>query len=242
MIPNRNVVAMRRKPARGIARVALGTFGLAAAGYAAATAAAWTRYGHVPRGRSDEQDSMLDRFMPIYDVVERHRIRIDAPPHVTLAAAGSQPLMSNPIVRAVFKTRELVLGSTPPQHSMPLALLPQVLSMGWRVLAERPDREIVVGAVTKPWEANVTFRGLDADEFSAFNERGFVKIVWSLRADPVGPDRSIFRTETRAIATDNDARARFRRYWAFASPGIWLIRRASLGPLKRAAERRATAS
>ena len=117
-----------------------------------------------------------------------------------------------------------------------------VLSMGWRVLAETAEREIVVGAVTRPWEANVTFRGLDADEFAAFNDPGYVKIVWSLRADPLGSDRSIFRTETRAVATDRDARVRFRRYWAFASPGIWLIRRASLGPLKREAERRATAS
>jgi hypothetical protein len=78
--------------------------------------------------------------------------------------------------------------------------------------------------------------------FAAFNDPGYVKIVWSLRADPLGSDRSIFRTETRAIATDRDARVRFRRYWAFASPGIWLIRRASLGPLKREAERQATAS
>jgi hypothetical protein len=66
--------------------------------------------------------------------------------------------------------------------------------------------------------------------------------VWSLRAEPVGSDRSIFSTETRAIATDRDARVRFRRYWAFVSPGIWLIRRASLGPLKREAERRVTVS
>ena len=104
--------------------------------------------------------------------------------------------------------------------------------MGWRILGETSDREIVVGAVTTPWEANVTFRSLDAEEFAAFNDPGYVKIVWSLRADPLGSDRSIFRTETRAVATDRDAGARFHPYWAFASAGIWLIRRASLGPLK----------
>jgi hypothetical protein len=63
--------------------------------------------------------------------------------------------------------------------------------------------------------------------------------VWTLRADPVDDHSSIFRTETRAVATDATARARFRRYWAFTSPGIALIRRLSLGPLKRDAERRA---
>jgi hypothetical protein len=84
----------------------------------------------------------------------------------------------------------------------------------------------------------VTFRALPSSEFAAFSEPGFVKIAWTLRADPVDDDASIFRTETRAVATDATARARFRRYWAFASPGIALIRRLSLRPLKRDAERR----
>jgi hypothetical protein len=66
-----------------------------------------------------------------------------------------------------------------------------------------------------------------------------VKIIWSLRADPLGAAESMFRTETRAIATDDFARLKFRRYWALASPGVALIRQASLGPLKAEAERRA---
>jgi hypothetical protein len=97
-----------------------------------------------------------------------------------------------------------------------------------------------VGAVTKPWEANVTFRALAPDDFAAFSEPGFVKIVWTLRADPDGNDKSVFRTETRAVATDATARKRFRLYWALASPGIALIRRLSLNPLRREAERRAS--
>jgi hypothetical protein len=121
----------------------------------------------------------------------------------------------------------------------PRALLALVQSLGWGVLADVPGREVVVGAVTKLWEADVTFRALPPDEFVAFRDPGFVKIVWTLRADPIGVTESMFRTETRAIATDGIARARFRRYWAFFSPGIGLIRWLSLGPLKRDAEERA---
>ena len=66
-----------------------------------------------------------------------------------------------------------------------------------------------------------------------------MNIAWTLRADPDGPDASIFRTETRAMTNDAESRARFRRYWAFFSPGIVLIRRLSLAPLKTEAERRA---
>jgi hypothetical protein len=96
----------------------------------------------------------------------------------------------------------------------------------------------VVGAVTKPWEANVTFRSLAPDEFAAFAEPGCVKIAWTLRADPIGEHESIVRTETRALATSLSARTRFRRYWAFLSPGTILIRWMSLAPLKAEAERR----
>ena len=111
-------------------------------------------------------------------------------------------------------------------------------SIGWGVLAEVPGREVVMGAITRPWEADVTFRALPPAEFAAFAEPGFVKIAWTLRADPVGERESIFRTETRAVATDDAARQRFRSYWSWASPGIALIRWLSLEPLKREAERR----
>jgi hypothetical protein len=113
--------------------------------------------------------------------------------------------------------------------------------MGWLVLAELPDRQVVVGAVTKPWEPNVTFRGIPPETFAAFDEPGYVKIVWTIRAHPDGPHASIFRTETRAVATDSAARAQFRRYWSYVSPGIILIRWLALRPVKMEAERRARA-
>jgi hypothetical protein len=106
------------------------------------------------------------------------------------------------------------------------------------VLADRPDREIVVGAVTKPWEPHVTFRALPPDEFAAYHTPGDVKIIWTLRVDPVDSGRSIFRTETRAVATDPIARERFRSYWSLVSPGVSAIRWLSLRALKRDAERR----
>ncbi len=121
----------------------------------------------------------------------------------------------------------------------PRELLPLVQSLGWGVLKEVPGREVVVGAVTKPWEANVVFRALPPDDFAKFHEPGWVKIAWTLRADPVGAEESVFRTETRVVTTDRAARAKFRRYWAFVSAGIVLIRWMMLGPVKAEAERRA---
>lgn len=215
--------------------------GLAVGGYGAYAAVAWYRYGRLSRADHAERDDLLDRFMPAYEVVERHRIRIAAPAAVTLAAACEQDLLQLPLVRPIFRARELVMRATPDDRPQPRGLLAATQAVGWGILAEVENREVVVGAVTKPWEANVTFRALPPDAFATFSEPGLVKIVWSLRADPQDDGTSIFRTETRAVATDPDARARFRRYWAFASPGIALIRRLSLRPLKRDAERRARA-
>jgi hypothetical protein len=136
----------------------------------------------------------------------------------------------------------LVLRAKPERRQRPTGLIADMLSLGWGILAEIPDREVVVGAVTKPWEPNVTFRAVPPDAFAAFDEPGYVKIAWTLRADPDGPDCSTFLTETRAVATDSFARAKFRWYWSFLSPGIRLIRQMSLGPVKRAAEHHAATS
>jgi hypothetical protein len=212
------------------------TFGYA--GYAAVT---WRRYGRVAPPAAGEQDLLLDRFMPTFEVVDRHQVEIAAPAAVTLAVAGEMDLSRSPIVRAIFKGREVLLGATPDEAVRPRGLLAQMQSLGWAVLAEVPGREIVVGAVTRPWEANVTFRAIPPEAFATFSEPDYVKIAWTLRADPLGADRSVFRTETRAVATDARARARFRTYWAFLSPGIVIIRRAMLQPLKAEAERRAGA-
>ena len=212
---------------------------LAALGYAAFTGVQWLRFGRAPRAKNtDEQDPLLDRFMPLYDIVERHHIRVLAPPDVTLAAARDLNVQDSAIVRGLFKARELLMGATAPEAQLPPALLAAALSIGWGILADEVDREIVLGAVTKPWEPNPVFQDLLPRDFRGFAEPGFVKVVWTLRADPVGAGESIFRTETRAIATDAEARAKFRRYWSLVSPGVLLIRRAMLMPIKAEAERR----
>jgi len=213
--------------------------GIAAAAYGAYVATTWYRFGHAPLPRPQSPDSLLDRFMPAYDVVERHHVRVAAPAPLTFAAAGEVDLLGSPLVRAIIRAREVILGAAPDTRPRLRGLLAEVRSLGWGVLAEVPEREIVFGAITKPWEADVTFRALPSDQFSTFSEPGYVKIAWTLRADSIGTSESMFRTETRAMATDATARARFRRYWSLFSPGIIVIRWAILGPLKREAQRRA---
>ena len=226
---------------RAVRRTLLWTaagLGLAAAGYATMVGVAWLRYGHVTAGNRDEADPLLDRFMPEYEVAERHHVRVPASPGVAFAAGTDIDFERSALIRGIFKTRALVLGADPDAASRPRGLLAQTKSLGWGVLAEMPGREIVMGAVTQPWQANVVFRSLPPEAFASFQEPGYVKIAWTLRADPDGGG-SVFRTETRVMTTDAAARRRFRWYWARFSPGIILIRRISLSLLQSDVERRA---
>lgn len=225
-------------PVRTALKWTAGAAGLAAGAYAGYVGATWLAYGRPAAASDGEADPLLDRFMPVYDVAERHHIHVNAPADVTFAAACEQDLMASPIVGAIFTAREVVLGSDPnTRHHQ--GLLAMTRSIGWSVLAEEPGREVVMGAATQPWKPNVVFRPIPPQAFAAFNEPDHVKIAWTLRADAAGPHSSIFRTETRVVTTDAAARAKFRWYWARFSPGIVLIRWLLLGPMRRDAERRA---
>ena len=211
---------------------------LAGGVYAAYVALTWLRYGH-PVSRRQESEALLDRFMPVYEVGDRHEIAVAAPADVTLTAASEVELTEAPLARAMFKGREWIMRSRPDGRPRPRGLVAEMQALGWGVLAHVPGRELVVGAVTRPWQANVVFRALPPDDFASFAEPGYTKIAWTLRADAVSSSRSIFSTETRAATTDAHARAKFRLYWSCLSPGIRLIRVAMLRAVKREAEARA---
>ena len=224
-----------RRAGAGVALLA----GLAAASYAIYAGVAWMRYGHPARAAPEDADAFLDRFMPEYEVVERHHINVTAPADVTFAALMEMDLEDSRVIRAIFKGRELLLGADADSAPHARGLVAITQELGWGVLADVPGHEIVMGAVTQPWKANVVFRSLPPAEFAAFDEPGYVKIVWTLRADSVSDNASVARTETRVVATDAEARKKFRWYWARFSPGIVLIRELSLNLVKKDAERRA---
>ena len=116
--------------------------------------------------------------------------------------------------------------------------LREILAVGWGVLAEEPGHAMVFGAVTQPWQADVKFRAIPAEEFAAFSEPGYAKIAWTFWVDPRGAATSTFHTETRVSTTDAASRARFRRYWAVLSPGIRIIRHEILRLVREDAARR----
>jgi hypothetical protein len=76
--------------------------------------------------------------MPVSDVVERHHIRVAAPADITLAAAGEQDLMALPVVRTIFKAREVILRSEQNTTTHPRGLLALTKSIGWGLACRSP--------------------------------------------------------------------------------------------------------
>ena len=74
-----------------------GALGLATGACASYVGVTWLRHGHPAPARDGDADPLLDRFMPTYEIVERHHIRVTAPAAVTLAVAREVDLQGSPV-------------------------------------------------------------------------------------------------------------------------------------------------
>lgn len=185
-----------------------------------------------------ETHGLIDDFLLDAEISESHETIVAAPASVVFDTACSLNLHAVPGIREIFKLREKLLGSSGGRKDLPRGFVAETLALGWRKLAERPGRELVMGSVTRPWQADVVFTGIDPALFPSFSEPGFVKIAWTLEAEPIDDLHTRFRTRTRVQSTDDAARRKFRRYWRKLGVGILLIRWLTLFAVRREAERR----
>jgi hypothetical protein len=104
---------------------------------------------------------------------------------------------------------------------------------GFRILAES-EREVVVGAIGKVWKLDIPFVEVSGpDAFARFDEPGYAKVAWALRALPRGERNARIEVEVRVSATDEESCRRFRRYFRFIGPGSRIIRRRALVSIAR---------
>ena len=183
-------------------------------------------------------ESNLETFIGDADVRKSHEIMIDAPASIVFDVAEHFDLQSIPTVRFLFRLRAFLLHirSKPRPSCQPV--VSETTSLGWIRLACHPGRELIMGAVAQPWVGNVDFKEMTPEEFAVFAVPGFVKIVWTLEAEPLDHSTTRFRTQTRVTATDGSARRRFRLYWIFAGNLVSLIRILGIRAIRREAERR----
>ena len=180
----------------------------------------------------------LDRFIPKPDAGGRHETLVHAPAHLVFEVACHIDLDSIFLIRAIFWLRgKLLRAKASAGPGTKFLGVETLVAMGWGVLEEQKDRLFMAGASCQPWEADVVFTPLAPEIFAAYAEPHRVKIAWTIEVEPLGAELSRFATETRAVGTDEQARARFRRYWMMFAPGIIMIRLLLVPAVRRQAER-----
>jgi hypothetical protein len=155
-----------------------------------------------------------------------------------LEVATTIDLQSLPLVHLIFRLREILMRASPSAPRRPQGILAETLGLGWGLLLDRPHELVVCGAACQPWHADAVFTPIPAADFLAYAEPDRVKIAWSLETESLGPALTRFVHETRVVATDDQARASFRRYWRWARFGIVGIRLLLMPAIRREAERR----
>ena len=181
-------------------------------------------------------ESPLDEFIPNPTIRERFERRIHAPADVVMRAAYEIDMQSILPIRVIISARKFLLRGTADKR-MPRGLVAETRDLGWGTLVAEPGRLLICGAACQPWFGDVKFTAIPREEFAGYSEPDQVKIVWSLEANEIEHGITKFVHEVRALATDDEARRKFRNYWRWARFGIVAIRWFLLPAIKRRAER-----
>lgn len=188
---------------------------------------------------------LLDQVLPTWD----HEISMSqlfrAPPAEVFDAITNLDLFRLPVARVLLEARGLpsrVAGAAARRHGETVPPEPTTFRVrdlparGWIPLGERPDNELVYGAVGQPWKGTGGSQPeppVTAETFAAFAEPGFAKLAESTVVTPYGLESCVLTMESRVVMTDDDSRRRFRRYWQAAGPFIRLMRPTAMRALER---------
>jgi hypothetical protein len=184
--------------------------------------------------------SATDEFLASVDYAEEVEAHVAAPPARAFEAALAVTVNEMRLSALLMTLRGLpgvILQRRLPRWGSTGAFWEQLLrEPGFTALREADDGYAALGYVGRPWKPTGEGRNVPAEEFAAFDEPGWAKVVMDLSANPA-PQGSLLRTETRIHLTDAQARRAFARYWLVVRFGSNAIRRDWL----RAARRRAAA-
>jgi hypothetical protein len=182
---------------------------------------------------------LIDRFMPTFDVVERHAVVVRAAPDKAFAAIRRIDLARSLPIRALMALRGLPLAARRggPGWKPVSWKLDDLIAMGFVLLAEEPGVEMVLGVAGRFWRPAGGVIQVAADEFAGFDEPGLALGAWNFRVEPEHGGTVRVTTETRVRCTDQASRRSFLRYWRLVGPFSGFIRNRALALVKAEAER-----
>jgi hypothetical protein len=171
---------------------------------------------------------LLDEIMPAYDRRELHSRATAAPATALWEAIHELRARELRAMRALMGLRTLGRGSGDGDRTV----LEGFRRMGFRKIAEQPDRELVVAGIGRFWTLSGGLQRVESPEhFTRFEEPNYAKVAFNFRLE----DGEI-STETRIAGTDAHARRLFGFYWLAVRPGSGLIRHEWLRAIAKQAE------
>ena len=186
---------------------------------------------------------LLDDFMPVYHFNEVHSVVVRAPPDRIFRAIKEVQPNEIPLFSTLFWIRSLPSRLTGKGGSSFLgttALLEQMVSGDFLLLAEEANRELVLGTIGQFWKlrGGLSPNVADAQEFLAFDDPNYAKATMNLSvAGPDSQGSAKVVTETRIYIPDPTTRKKFAAYWRLVHPGSAIIRKMWLRAIKRRAEK-----
>lgn len=169
---------------------------------------------------------LIDEFLPKYDFIETHDIKIGASAEKVFGVVDEVDLCESPIIRALFFLRGLPNGHL---------RLKDLKNSGFEILGIEKNKELLLGLAGKFWTIGGAMQKVNADNFREFDKKGFAKAVWNFSVEG-DANESLLTTETRVRCLDDASRRSFGFYWTFIQPFSGLIRREMLKIVKKKAE------
>lgn len=192
---------------------------------------------------SSRVSSLLDSWMPAYDVAARYSIRIRASPAHVYATLLATDFGRPWVVRALMGLRLLPTVLRSPGATWrrwrsparrPRSSLTNLHHSDFVLLEEAPPHEIVLGISGRFWTLAAEIVPIPPARFREALPAGIAQAAWNFTVTEV-PGGSALATETRIRCADAATRRRFQWYWWLVAPGSGLIRHAILGQVRREA-------
>jgi hypothetical protein len=188
--------------------------------------------------------TLLEQFLPQFDVNEVHSIEIRATPERVYRALQEYRLGDSAVTRFLFALRRLPALLTAKGRAALQAAQqqePPFIQMldkgGFVKMAETPNKEIVVGLVGKFWKpVPEQVKVANGAAFLLFGDPAYTKAAMNFHLAPNGNGLTRLSTETRVCVPDSKSRRLFRLYWALIGFFSGWIRVEMLRGIKKAAE------
>jgi len=174
-----------------------------------------------------EHDLLIDHYLPHPHFSLVRNAIVDAPVKETYAAARELDFtdVRGGVVSVAGWLRMLPGRRHNRRHGPPrppTRLTADDLDAGspWTLLGDRPSTEFALGVAGRFWRPVIQWRRVEAEDFAAFEEPGYGKLVMAVSTFAYGPHCTLLTVHTRVALTDPESWLKFRRYWRIAFPAI----------------------